>query len=46
MSVTRIASRYAKSLLDLAKEQGKVDKVLEEVKVFKKAAEQKDLSYY
>lgn len=42
MSVTRIASRYAKSLLDLAKEQGKVDKVLEEVKVFKKAAEQKD----
>ena len=42
MSVTRIASRYAKSLLDLAKEQGKVEKVLEEVKVFKKAAEQKD----
>lgn len=43
MSVTRIASRYAKSLLDLAQEQGKVDKILEEVKVFKKAAEQRDL---
>ncbi len=42
MSVTRIASRYAKSLLDLAQEQDKVDKILEEVKAFKKAAEQRD----
>jgi len=42
MSVTRIASRYAKSLLDLAKEQGKLERVLEDIKAFKKATEQRD----
>ena len=42
MSVTRIASRYAKSLLDLAKEQGKLERVLEDVQVFQKAADQRD----
>jgi len=42
MSVTRIASRYAKSLLDLATEQGKVDKVLEDMKTFNEAAAQRD----
>ena len=42
MSVTRIASRYAKSLLDLATEQGKVDKILEDMKTFNEATEQRD----
>jgi len=42
MSVTRIASRYAKSLLDLAKEQGKLERVLEDIKAFKQATEQRD----
>ncbi len=31
MSITRIASRYAKSLLDLAVEQNKVERVLEDM---------------
>ena len=31
MSVTRIATRYAKSLVDLAVEQGKLDRVLSDV---------------
>lgn len=43
MSVTRIASRYAKSLLELAKEQGSLEKVLEDVKTFNGAAKNKDL---
>ncbi len=38
MSVNRIASRYAKSLLDLAKDQGKLERVLEDVESFKAAA--------
>ena len=42
MSVTRIASRYAKSLLDLAQEQNKLDRVLGDVEAFKKATEQRD----
>ncbi len=42
MSVTRIASRYAKSLLDLAQEQGKLERILEDVKAFQKAANQQD----
>ncbi len=42
MSVTRIAARYAKSLLDLAQEQGKLDKVLGDVQAFKTATEQRD----
>lgn len=42
MSVIRIASRYAKSLLDLAKEQNKLERILEDVKAFQKAAGQRD----
>jgi len=42
MSVIRIASRYAKSLLDLATEQGKVDKVLEDMQTFNEAVAQRD----
>lgn len=38
MSVQRIASRYAKSLLDLAIEQDKLETVLADVKSFKAAA--------
>ena len=43
MSVTRIASRYAKSLIDLAQEQNKFDKVLEDIRSFKKALTNRDL---
>lgn len=43
MSVTRIASRYAKSLLDLAVEQKKLDKVLEDIKVFQEYLKNRDL---
>lgn len=42
MSVLRIANRYAKSLIDLAKEQGKLDRVLEDVTSFNKVCENKD----
>ncbi|HHS95929.1 MAG TPA: ATP synthase F1 subunit delta [Phaeodactylibacter sp.] len=34
MSVIRIASRYAKSLIDLANEKGKLDKVVEDIQYF------------
>jgi len=43
MSVTRIASRYAKSLLDLAVEQGNLDTVVEDIKTFAGAAKNRDL---
>ena len=43
MSVTRIASRYAKSLIDLAQEQGKLDRILEDINAFKKAVGNRDL---
>jgi len=43
MSSYRIASRYAKSLIDLAIEQGKLEKVLEDVTVFVNAVKNKDL---
>lgn len=42
MSVLRIASRYAKSLLDLAIEQDKLDRILEDVKSFKAATDNRD----
>lgn len=42
MSVQRIASRYAKSLLDLAEEQGTLDRTLEDVRSFNKASESRD----
>jgi F-type H+-transporting ATPase subunit delta len=34
MSVIRIASRYAKSLIDLAKEKGNLDRAVEDIKYF------------
>lgn len=42
MSVQRVAGRYAKSLLELAQEQNKLDRVLEDVKSFQAAADQRD----
>jgi len=42
MSVTRIASRYAKSLLDLSQEQNKLERVLADIQAFQKATEQRD----
>ena len=42
MSVTRIASRYAKSLLDLSQEQGKLERIMEDIRAFQKAAKQRD----
>ena len=44
MSSYRIASRYAKSLIDLAIEQDKLDKVLEDVNGFVKVADNRDFS--
>jgi len=43
MSVVKVASRYAKSLLDLAKEQDKVEQVLTDIQSFNKAIENRDL---
>ena len=42
MSVKRIATRYAKSLLDLSVEQNKVERILEDVKAFNKAVEMRE----
>ena len=42
MSVTRIASRYAKSLLDLAQEQNKVERILGDVQALQQATKQRD----
>lgn len=39
----RIASRYAKSLIDLAIEQNKLEKILEDITGFLEAAKNKDL---
>lgn len=44
MSVARIATRYSKSLLDLAVEQNKLDRILEDVQALKKATAQRDLN--
>ena len=43
MSATRIATRYAKSLIDLANEQGRLDKVLEDVTTFSEQLSNRDL---
>lgn len=43
MSSYRIASRYAKSLIDLAMEQGKFDRVLEDMTMFSNATQNHDL---
>lgn len=42
MSITRIASRYAKSLIDLAKSRNELEAVKEDVQGFQKAMESKD----
>ena len=42
MSVQRIASRYAKSLIELAEDQGKLERTLEDVHAFHKATENRD----
>ena len=42
MSVQRIATRYAKSLIDLAEEQGNLDSILGDVKVFGEAVANRD----
>ncbi|MEN0005264.1 MAG: ATP synthase F1 subunit delta [Bacteroidota bacterium] len=42
MSVQRVASRYAKSLIDLAVEQNKLDRILGDVEAFKKATKNRD----
>jgi len=44
MSVTRIAARYAKSLLDLAQEQGKLDTIVGDIQAFDGATAQRDFS--
>jgi F-type H+-transporting ATPase subunit delta len=40
----RIASRYAKSLIDLASEQGKLDRILEDMKLFAEVSKVRDMS--
>jgi F-type H+-transporting ATPase subunit delta len=42
MSVQRIASRYAKSLLDLAVEQGKLETLAKDIEVFRSLAANRD----
>ncbi|HFA49768.1 MAG TPA: ATP synthase F1 subunit delta [Bacteroidetes bacterium] len=42
MSVQRIAHRYAKSLLDLAKERGSLERVLEDVRSFNEVCKNRD----
>lgn len=42
MSVKRIASRYAKALMDLAFEQNKLEEIHKDVKAFKEAAQNRD----
>ena len=44
MSVQRIASRYAKSLIDLAQEQGKLERILEDVNSFREVAKHRDFA--
>lgn len=43
MSVSRIATRYAKSLLDLAKDMGKLEEVSGDMQVLDKALDNRDL---
>lgn len=43
MSVKRIASRYAKSIIDLATERGELETILSDMKVFNKIAENRDV---
>lgn len=43
MSVTRIASRYAKSLIDLSISQDKLETILDDIHTFRKAVEHREL---
>lgn len=43
MSVSRISSRYAKSLLDLASERNELDAVFNDIQYFKEAINNRDL---
>lgn len=43
MSISRIADRYAKSLLEFALEQNKLDEVVQDVEVLTKSLESRDL---
>ena len=42
MSAIRIANRYAKSLIDLAVEQGKLERILEDVQSFNEVSKNRD----
>ena len=42
MSVQRIATRYAKSLIDLAQERGKLDRVMEDIQSFNQVTGNRD----
>jgi F-type H+-transporting ATPase subunit delta len=42
MSVSRVASRYAKSLIDLAREKGELERIYQDIVAFKEAIENKD----
>ena len=42
MSVSRISSRYAKSLLDLARERNELDTVLKDIESFNEATKNRD----
>jgi F-type H+-transporting ATPase subunit delta len=44
MSVSRIASRYAKSLIDLAKERNELEKVLGDIQYFSDVAKNRDFA--
>ena len=44
MSSARIASRYAKSLIELASEEGKLERIFEDIQHFKSASDVKDLA--
>ncbi len=44
MSAQRIASRYAKSLIDLSREKGKLERVLEDVESFRQVAKNRDFA--
>lgn len=44
MSAHRIASRYAKSLIDVAQENGKLDRVLQDIKAFASLTEVRDFN--
>jgi F-type H+-transporting ATPase subunit delta len=44
MSSARIAGRYAKSLIELAQEEGKLERIFEDIQHFKSASELRDLA--